>query len=593
MVADVSLGSALLDIATTYAHALASVIWLAMPWAIAFIALASAPVRKWWSFVRRPLRAAIYAALVVAAVAWAWHLMSLFDDAYISLRYARNLVRGHGLVFNIDDRVEGYTNFLWTMILAGGLAAGLDGAHFAIVGCLVLFALELLLVARVSRLLAPEASGPVVPFASILLGASYTFATYGTTGMETMLSACLATLAVERALVGSIGLSGLAGILSVMNHPDFALPYVGLGVALVLDRDRRRLVWRYVIPLLAIYVPYFFWRWQYYGDLLPNTYYAKSGNLTYWRQGFIYLAASGLACGLWALAPLALHAVWRRPKHLVTRFFLFGLAPYVVYVARVGGDFMICRLLVGVLPVFALLAERGFRDILAEGRAAPRWIAFALMALAVVPAHLVGWRTVKWYLSDERTFFAVSQFWPTVIHENMQRALAYRDLVERGAHPVVGEFMVGLSGYDSDLPMIDELGLTDRTVAHQPLARRGRPGHEKLATPAYLKSRDVRLSYEPMFPEPYAGMTLAQVRRVRFYLGRYDPELVSVLRSIPGAMVPDLPARIDDYVARAAIHPPDSLSRDLAFFEEFYFAATRDPQRRARMERLLTGSAGP
>jgi hypothetical protein len=32
------------------------------------------------------------------------------DDAYISFAYARNLVEGNGLVFNVGERVEGYTN---------------------------------------------------------------------------------------------------------------------------------------------------------------------------------------------------------------------------------------------------------------------------------------------------------------------------------------------------------------------------------------------------------------------------------------------------------------------------------------------------
>ncbi len=48
------------------------------------------------------------------------------DDAFISLRYAQNLVDGHGLVYNPGEYVEGYTNLSWTLLLAGLLAAGLD-----------------------------------------------------------------------------------------------------------------------------------------------------------------------------------------------------------------------------------------------------------------------------------------------------------------------------------------------------------------------------------------------------------------------------------------------------------------------------------
>ena len=52
----------------------------------------------------------------VAAVA-AWWVRSVQDDAFISFRYAKNLANGSGLVFNSGERVEGYTNFLWTLIL--------------------------------------------------------------------------------------------------------------------------------------------------------------------------------------------------------------------------------------------------------------------------------------------------------------------------------------------------------------------------------------------------------------------------------------------------------------------------------------------
>ena len=49
----------------------------------------------------------------MASVSW-----FLTDDAFISFRYARNLLEGHGLVFNPGERVEGYSNFLWVLELA-------------------------------------------------------------------------------------------------------------------------------------------------------------------------------------------------------------------------------------------------------------------------------------------------------------------------------------------------------------------------------------------------------------------------------------------------------------------------------------------
>src|SRR4051812_9442686 len=46
-------------------------------------------------------------------------IFTLFDDAMISMRYARNLAEGRGLVWNPGEQpVEGYTNFLWTLWMA-------------------------------------------------------------------------------------------------------------------------------------------------------------------------------------------------------------------------------------------------------------------------------------------------------------------------------------------------------------------------------------------------------------------------------------------------------------------------------------------
>ena len=49
----------------------------------------------------------------------------LGDDCFISFRYARHLVAGEGLVWNPGERVEGYTNFLWVLLMAGSLLAGI------------------------------------------------------------------------------------------------------------------------------------------------------------------------------------------------------------------------------------------------------------------------------------------------------------------------------------------------------------------------------------------------------------------------------------------------------------------------------------
>ena len=73
--------------------------------------------RAHWSL--RSLQIVIV-ALLLAYLVWnsLYYFPYIVDDAFISLRYARNLTNGLGLVFNAGERVEGYSNFSWVMIEA-------------------------------------------------------------------------------------------------------------------------------------------------------------------------------------------------------------------------------------------------------------------------------------------------------------------------------------------------------------------------------------------------------------------------------------------------------------------------------------------
>ena len=69
-----------------------------------------------------------YITIVVAlAVALVPYQIATFnhigEDCFISFRYVENFVEGKGLVYNLGERVEGYSNFLWVMVL--GLAPGM------------------------------------------------------------------------------------------------------------------------------------------------------------------------------------------------------------------------------------------------------------------------------------------------------------------------------------------------------------------------------------------------------------------------------------------------------------------------------------
>jgi arabinofuranosyltransferase len=99
-----------------------------------------------------PTRAVVVAA-VAGLVLLAWVNRFIQDDAFISFRYAENLVRGEGLVWNQGERVEGYSNFLWTILIAGGMKLGFEPVLLSQVLGVALYAFTLSCSFLLARLL--------------------------------------------------------------------------------------------------------------------------------------------------------------------------------------------------------------------------------------------------------------------------------------------------------------------------------------------------------------------------------------------------------------------------------------------------------
>lgn len=429
---------------------------------------------------------ALVVALVGLGLCRALDAPTCFDDAYISLRYADNLVRGEGLVWNPGERVEGYTNFLWTLLLAAGMAATpLEGPLIAVVLALLSFVLNLFVVWRVGLAIAPPACagagsdrrrGFAFPIAVALLAVQNTFTDYATTGLETAFASLLVNLGLlalirgprPKAKAPSGGkhelLAGLCWILATLTRPDHALFYA-VGSAVVLGiwirplwsarREGPRAMWRAGLrPMLAYAAPFLLWlghaAWKlsYYRRLLPNTYYAKSAYASYWEQGWVYLSSFHLAAHLWLVVPLVVLAwILRPPRSSAGRRFLAFVAPavlaYELYVARVGGDFMFGRFYVSLLPLMYLAGEQAVHllsrprgadeDDKARGRRAPLpWpalLAAAILAASAGGVRLLDHRELRWHLTEESGFYPIVAWSPIEIdHSNYRVGVIAGDI---------------------------------------------------------------------------------------------------------------------------------------------------------------------
>lgn len=525
---------------------------------VALGAIAAEPWLAGWRSERG--RSWLRRCLVLVAAGLGLFLASkvlwLADDAFISFRYARNLANGLGLVFNEGEWVEGYTNFLWTALLGGVAWLGVDVPTAALVGNLLCFVSSLAVVSALVRRIAP---GPVViPFSAIALAVLTPFHTFASSGLETMPLALLivsAMLASTRERGGAL-LAGTLLVAAALTRPDQLLIYGCMGLALLLEGpiygagvNWRRLI-SFAAPLFLIFAPYFLIRWSVYGDLLPNTYYAKSGGLSYYKQGAVYLVHFLATSGAWLWLPLfvltSLHLPRTPSEGRLRLFTLFASVLYGLYVVRVGGDFMEHRFFVPLLPLLAAAIEISSRSLVEQlgkgwlGRAA-MFAAAASLAVAATPIRLIAPFEKRWHLAAEHTFYPVLGLAPLEVGGGFgAEGKRLRRLFDGvGVRPAVALDAIGLFSYYSELPVIDTFGLTNRRIAHKPVSFRGRPGHEKIGTVRELLEEGAILSLRPAWGERFRKETEARVDGAVFYFIRSDPALEEKLAAIPGARIPN------------------------------------------------------
>jgi len=210
------------------------------------------------------------------------------DDAYISFRYAENLARHGEFTFNVgEDPVEGYTGALLPLGIALALRIGMSPEPVThLIGILSFFVVLIALQNILIRLCSP----PSVRLSILILFATAPFIyTHAFSGLETLpFTALLLTSSLQlHSLISLRSASFLrhAAIASSLLALSLCRPegaaYAAIvmcvlsGTAVFRTASRRALVLSCLFLLVFPGVLYFIWRWQYYGYLLPNTFYAK------------------------------------------------------------------------------------------------------------------------------------------------------------------------------------------------------------------------------------------------------------------------------------------------------------------------------
>lgn len=438
--------------------------------------------------------------LCALLVVVAWSNRFVQDDAYIVFRYADHLARGEGLVWNAGERVEGYSSFLYTVLLAGTRWLGLDPVSASHAVGLAAFLGSLLTTFAAARLTFASDAAALLTVA--LLGANYTFSIFATGGLETSLHACLvcaglALLARGQTLGWSSPMPALLSLvmgLLMLTRPDSAIPCaVFVGVALWRLPATRG--WRPYAELLApaavILTVWLTWKLVYYGELLPNTYYVKVASSTSLPYGLRYLYLFFASYSLFPLAVLTVVLLPRllreRRDTLVAALVLSVL--WMGYVARVGGDFMEFRFMVPLLPALMLLMVATILSVSAAPIVRAGLVAVVLAGSA---HHAVGFGLAPGGPRPESRddllghLTGSDQNWVGIGH-------ALREAAGHDRTLTIAVAPAGAIPYHSGLPSIDMLGLSDRWVARHGDILGSWPGHQRVAPYSYLEQRGVHL----------------------------------------------------------------------------------------------------
>ncbi|MEK7485511.1 MAG: hypothetical protein AABZ60_14395 [Planctomycetota bacterium] len=281
-------------------------------------------------------------AIVLVRTAW------VCDDAYITFRTVENFITGYGLTWNVNERVQAYTHPLWMFVMAIGffLTREIFFTSLFISIMVSLFAVALLV-------FKPPKTAPIGLFTMIVLLFSRAFIDYSTSGLENPMTHLLLALFCMH-LYKEVGTEDtlfwltFIAALGTINRMDTLLLFAPAIAYFFLNLRPKKAL----LQLLLGALPFLLWEvfsLLYYGFLFPNTAYAKLGAgipaSQLLEQGIYYLLNS------WKRDPITLSTlglailVTLKQREKRTLLLLMGALLYVLYVIRVGGDFMSGRFL--------------------------------------------------------------------------------------------------------------------------------------------------------------------------------------------------------------------------------------------------------
>ncbi len=379
------------------------------------------------------------------------------DDAYISYRFVENFLNGNGLVFNIGERVEGFTNFGWViyMIFLGKLSldyiliSKLTGFLFGIGILGIIFLLG-------NKLVEFNKDKILIYLALYLTACSQSMAYWAVAGLETTAFAFFALLSLYL-FIQKNKLLPFAIITAVLLRPEGALIAIILVLTeLITTRTFPKYSFRSAVVALILGLPYIAFKLIYYGSLLPNSFYAKTGmSSDQLSNGIEYTTRFMTHYGFYGIPLIIAIVMFRKLSKEFQSVIIFTVI-YTIYITVVGGDVLkVHRFYIPLIGLYALFAVYLVQLLISKINSKLKLPVIIITALLLCGlTYYLPNKFVKDYNRLERHFIEKMSFMADSIKSQDSSNFSV-------ALPTIGVFSYKLIGHH----IIDMLGLTDSTIA--------------------------------------------------------------------------------------------------------------------------------
>lgn len=242
-----------------------------------------------------------------------------------------------------------------------------------------------------------------------------------------------------------------------------------------------------------MYSIYFLWRYNYYGFIFPNTFYAKvDANHHALIRGGYYLFKffrESFASGF--LLIFILYYVYKNYKNINCLYLASTICFYTAYVIFIGGDGLgIQRFFVPIMPVIFLMVQTGLENVISDFNI-KKVFGYTLILFVLFSSLIVT-------VDVKRQPMQVL----TATKEEFNNYLKAGEWLKNNSlkDEVIAIFPAGIIPYISGLKTIDRYGLNDVIIAHTEIPDMGTftAGHEKI-NEEYVFSRkpDYVMNFPP------------------------------------------------------------------------------------------------